>query len=122
MGKTTLLRMLAGELEALEGEVSVGGRLAFTRQGVGVGEGEDAGTVRELLLSLASGPLRDAGLRVLAAERDLAASHDAADAGVRLGAAIGDWSELGGYELAGALGRLLSAGGGAAYVFSSFEG
>jgi ATPase subunit of ABC transporter with duplicated ATPase domains len=101
VGKTTLLRVLAGELPALEGEFSVGGRLAFMRQDVGVGEGEDQGTVRELLLSLATGRLREAGLRVLAAERDLDAGEDPAQAGMRLGTAIGDWSDLGGYELEG---------------------
>ncbi len=100
-GKSTLLRVLAGELPALEGEASVGGRVAFMRQDVGVGRDGAGGTVRELLLSLATGRLRDAGLRVLAAERDLAAGADPVDAGVRLGEAIGDWSELGGYELEG---------------------
>src|SRR3954454_22104098 len=70
-GKTTLLRGLAGELPGLEGEVSIGGRVAFMRQdvGVGVGAGQDGGTVRALLLSLATGRLREAGTTVLAAER-----------------------------------------------------
>ena len=100
-GKTTLLRGLAGELPGLEGEVSIGGRVAFMRQDVGVGAGRDGGTVRELLLSLAGGRLREAGTSVLAAERSLAAGDDPAEAGMRLGTAIGDWSDLGGYQLEG---------------------
>ncbi len=99
VGKSTLLRVLGGELEALQGEVSIGGRVAAMPQDVGVGD--EHGTVRELLLGLANAPLRDAGRRLLQAERDLAAGADPADAGLRLGAAIADWSELGGYELEG---------------------
>jgi ATPase subunit of ABC transporter with duplicated ATPase domains len=99
VGKSTLMRILAGELQPLEGEVAIGGRLAVMPQDAGVGG--DARTVRELLLSLAPSALRDAGERMLAAEHDLEAGMDAADAGMRLGAAIGDWSELGGYELEG---------------------
>jgi ATPase subunit of ABC transporter with duplicated ATPase domains len=38
---------------------------------------------------------------MLAAERELAAGADPAGAGMHLGEAIGDWSELGGYELEG---------------------
>jgi len=52
-----------------------------------------------LLLSLAPNSLRSAGERMLAAERALEGGDDAA--GMALGAAIGDWSELGGYELEG---------------------
>ena len=97
VGKSTLLRVLAGELPADEGEVSIGGRVGFMRQDVGVGD--DERTVRELLLSLAPGPLRAAGERMLAAERALAGGDDAA--GVALGTAIGEWSDLGGYSLEG---------------------
>src|SRR3954462_8767494 len=78
-GKSTLLRVLAGDLPPAEGEFAVGGRMAFMRQDVGVGDGEDAGTVRELLLSLSTGRLRDAGERMIAAERDLETGGDAAE-------------------------------------------
>jgi ATPase subunit of ABC transporter with duplicated ATPase domains len=67
-----------------------------------VGTGADgARSVRELLLELAPARLRAAGERMLAAERELAAGADAAGAGMRLGEAIADWSEWGGYELEG---------------------
>jgi len=97
VGKSTLLRVLTGELPPEEGETSVGGRLAFMPQDVG-SSGDDR-TVRELLLSLAPSALRSAGERMLAAERALAEGDD--NAGMALGTAIGDWSELGGYELEG---------------------
>jgi ATPase subunit of ABC transporter with duplicated ATPase domains len=97
VGKSTLLRVITGELPAEEGEVSVGGVVARMPQDVGVED--DARTLRELLLDLTTGALHDAGTRALAAERALAAGDE--QAGMALGAAIGDWSELGGYELEG---------------------
>ena len=95
VGKSTLLRVLAGELPADEGEAATGGRVALMRQDVGAAD--DERTVRELLVALAPRALRLAGERMAAAERALAGGDDAA--GVELGAAIGDWSDLGGYEL-----------------------
>jgi ATPase subunit of ABC transporter with duplicated ATPase domains len=97
VGKSTLFRILAGELGADEGEATVGGRVGYMPQDVGVGD--DRRTVRELLLALAPRGLRLAGEQILAGELELAAGDDAA--GLRLGAAIGDWSSLGGYELEG---------------------
>ena len=97
VGKSTLLRILAGELSSDEGDAAVGGRLGYMAQDVGVGDGDR--TVRELLLSLAPPGVRGAGETLLAAERELAAGDP--DAGMRLGGAIADWSSLGGYELEG---------------------
>ena len=97
VGKSTLFRVLAGAAPPDEGEVSVGGRLAWMPQNVGV-DGDER-SVRELLVSLAPHALRFAGERMIDAERRLAEGDDAA--GMELGAAIGEWSELGGYELEG---------------------
>ncbi|MCW2990457.1 MAG: transporter related protein [Solirubrobacterales bacterium] len=97
VGKSTLLRVLIGELAPEEGEASAGGHVAFMPQDVG--SAGDTRTVRELLLSLAPGALRSAGERMLAAERALESGDD--EAGMALGTAIGDWSEMGGYELEG---------------------
>ena len=97
VGKSTLLEILAGELSPDEGEVSVGGVAAYMPQDVGVTD--DDRRVRELLLSLAPLSIRAAGERVSKYEDELAAGDDAA--GVKLGAAIGDWSALGGFELEG---------------------
>ena len=97
VGKTTLFRVITGELPADEGEYKVGGRLAYMPQNVGVSD--DARTVREMLTGLAAPALRAAGERMLAAERALAGGDE--HAGMDLGAAIGEWSGLGGYELEG---------------------
>jgi ATPase subunit of ABC transporter with duplicated ATPase domains len=97
VGKSTLFRVLTGELLADEGEVSAGGIVGYMAQDAGAAD--DAGSVRELLLSLAPLAVRLAGERVLACEAELAAGDDAA--GMRLGTAIADWSVLGGYELEG---------------------
>ncbi len=95
VGKSTLFGVITGALPADEGDASAGGRVAHMPQDVGVAG--DPRTVRELLLGLTAGALRDAGERVLAAETALAGGDD--EAGMALGTAIGDWSELGGYEL-----------------------
>ena len=96
VGKSTLLRVIAGELEADEGEASIGGRFAYMAQDVGT-HGDS--TVRELLLSIAPPRLRDIGRRMIDSERAMAAGDDAA--GMTFGTAIADWSDAGGYELEG---------------------
>jgi ATPase subunit of ABC transporter with duplicated ATPase domains len=99
VGKSTLFQVLAGMLPADDGDVDIG-PFSYMPQDVGVGP--DSGrTVRELLLEPAPMRLRMAGERMVAAERELAAGADPAGAGMRLGEAIGEWSELGGYELEG---------------------
>jgi ATPase subunit of ABC transporter with duplicated ATPase domains len=95
VGKSTLMRILVGELEALEGTVAQAGPAAYMPQEIDAGRG----TVRELLLSVAPDRVREVGLAMVRAERELEAGDDAA--GVRLGEAIGSWSNLGGYELEG---------------------
>jgi ATPase subunit of ABC transporter with duplicated ATPase domains len=95
VGKSTLFRVIMGMLPADEGDVSAGGQIAYMPQDVGVAG--DPRTVRQLLLGLTTGSLLEAGERLGEAERALAAGDE--EAGVMLGHAIGDWSELGGYGL-----------------------
>jgi ATPase subunit of ABC transporter with duplicated ATPase domains len=97
VGKSTLLRVLIGALAAEDGEATVGGIVGYMAQDVGATD--DPRSVRELLLSLAPSAVRLAGERVLCHEAELAGGDDAA--GMSLGAAIADWSALGGYELEG---------------------
>jgi ATPase subunit of ABC transporter with duplicated ATPase domains len=97
VGKSTLLRILAGVLTPDEGEYAVGGAAGYMPQDVGVGD--DQRTVRELLLSLAPLAVRQAGESMLALEAELAAGDPSA--GIKLGEVIADWSALGGYELEG---------------------
>jgi ATPase subunit of ABC transporter with duplicated ATPase domains len=97
VGKSTLLKILAGALSSDEGETSIGGIALYMPQDVGVTD--DPRSVRHLLMSLAPLAVRLAGERMLTCEAELEAGDSAA--GVRLGAAIADWSALGGYELEG---------------------
>ncbi len=97
VGKSTLLNVLTGALSPAEGEVSLGGMAGHMPQDVGVSN--EARTVRQLLLAMAPLAVRRAGERVLEYETRLAAGDSAA--GMKLGAAIADWSALGGYELEG---------------------
>src|SRR5579859_2033586 len=97
VGKSTLLKILAGRLMPEEGEVALGGRAAYMPQDVGVDR--ESRTVRELLLALAPSALRAAGEEVMANEARLVDGDE--EAGMRLGAAIADYAGLGGYELEG---------------------
>jgi ATPase subunit of ABC transporter with duplicated ATPase domains len=97
VGKSTLLKVLAGELAADEGETSVGGIAAYMAQDVGVAD--DLRTVRELLLTLAPRAISETGRRMLSYEAQLEDGDP--NAGIKLGAVIADWSALGGYELEG---------------------
>ncbi len=97
VGKSTLLEIIAGVLSPDDGEVSVGGIVGYMAQDIGVAG--DERSVRELLLSLAPLSMRAAGGRVSNHEAELATGDQAA--GIKLGAAIGDWSALGGFELEG---------------------
>ncbi len=100
VGKSTLFRVLAGQLPATDGDFHLGS-FAYMPQDVGVGGHARGATVRRLLLEAAPARLRDAGERVLVGEHELAHGADPAGAGMRLGEAMADWSELGGYELEG---------------------
>jgi ATPase subunit of ABC transporter with duplicated ATPase domains len=97
VGKSTLLKILVGELAPDEGECAVGGRPGYMPQDVGVRDGEL--TVRALLLSLAPRALRHAGESMLVLEAELETGDPST--GIKLGEAIADWSALGGYELEG---------------------
>jgi ATPase subunit of ABC transporter with duplicated ATPase domains len=94
VGKTTLMRILAGELTEDAGSVNVPDDALYMSQAIGVDRSQ---SVREMLLELAPTRLREVGRRMLETERNLADGD--AEAGVGLGTAIGEWSELGGYQL-----------------------
>ncbi len=95
-GKTTLLRVLAGELVPTTGDVRLGGETLYLPQDIGFATER---TVREMLLGFAPVRLRKAGQRLADAERRLAEGDP--DAGLAVGEAIGEWSELQGYALEG---------------------
>ena len=94
VGKSTILRILAGELEADAGEFALGGTVLSMTQDVGMARPTD--TVRQLLVEVAPPALRDAGRALIAAEAALA---DGTDDGMGYATALTEWGDLGGYEL-----------------------
>jgi len=93
VGKSTILRILSGELEPDGGEVSIGGSFLTMSQDVGMG---DPNGLREMLLDVAEPALRAAGKAMVAAEK---AMNDGTDDGMLFAEAITTWGDLGGYEL-----------------------
>jgi ATPase subunit of ABC transporter with duplicated ATPase domains len=96
VGKTTLLRLIGGDLPGANGSVVVDGRLATMPQLVG--SIRDGTTVRELLVSFAPAPVRAVASRLHAAEVAQRARPDDTDAALAYAQAIGDWAEVGGYQ------------------------
>jgi len=92
VGKSTVLRVIAGEDQEHVGTARVEGTLLYMRQFVA----SPATTVRELLRGLLPMSMRTAGEELTAAER--AAEHDRTEAaGLRYAEAVARWQELGGY-------------------------
>jgi ATPase subunit of ABC transporter with duplicated ATPase domains len=94
-GKTTLGRIIAGDLVAPEGAVTRSGGLGVMRQFVG--SGRDESTVRDLLLSVAPEPVRRAAAEIdrtelLMMERDSEADQMA------YAHALVAWGDVGGYD------------------------
>jgi ATPase subunit of ABC transporter with duplicated ATPase domains len=96
IGKSTILRILAGELQPDAGEFALGGTVLTMSQDAGMAA-PDA-TLREMLIEVAPPELRAAGRDLLAAERALG-GQSAADAGMAYAEALTTWGDLGGYEL-----------------------
>jgi len=94
VGKSTILRILSGVVEADDGEFTVNGSWLSMTQDVGMARPTD--TLREMLIEVAPPILRDAGRKLIAAERALA---DGSDDGMGYAEALADWGDLGGYEL-----------------------
>jgi ATPase subunit of ABC transporter with duplicated ATPase domains len=94
-GKTTLTRIIAGDLDAHEGAVTRSGGLGVMRQFIG--KVRDDTTVRDLLVSVAPTRIREAAQEVdrtelLMMERDSEADQMA------YAHALVEWGEAGGYE------------------------
>ncbi len=88
VGKSTLLRLIAGEAAATTGTISIDGRVGVMRQIVG----DTEQTVRDLMVSLAPQRLQDAAARLAGAEA-LAAGEP-----MRYAAALAEWGDAGGYD------------------------
>jgi len=95
-GKTTLFRIISGDLKPDEGVVGRSGGMGIMRQFVG--QVRDESTVRDLLLTTATPALAAAGKAVEQAENAML-EHDDEPTQMRYAQAIVDWGDAGGYEL-----------------------
>ncbi|CAN5674945.1 ATP-binding cassette domain-containing protein [soil metagenome] len=94
-GKTTLLRLIAGEETVQGGRIRVGGRTAFMRQFIGT-LGEET-TIREFLVGLSHPALRLAANQLQDAEHAIQVT-ESPRAHMRYASALAAWSEAGGYD------------------------
>lgn len=94
-GKTTLLRIISGALDAHEGAVTRSGGLGVMDQFVGK-QGQDQ-TVRDLLVSVAPEAIAAAARAVDAAELAIM-ERDDEPAQMTYAQALADWGEVGGYD------------------------
>jgi ATPase subunit of ABC transporter with duplicated ATPase domains len=94
-GKTTLMRIVAGDLDPVDGSVSRSGGLGVMRQFVG--SVRDESTVRDLLVSVAPPRIRDAARELDTAELQMM-EHDDEKTQMRYAQAIADWGDAHGYD------------------------
>jgi len=92
VGKSTLMKLITGDLSASDGTISVDGQLGVMHQLVGTAD-HAATTVHELLVSIAPDRLRVAAGRLAAAEQHLA------DQPMEYADALAAWGDSGGYDL-----------------------
>jgi ATPase subunit of ABC transporter with duplicated ATPase domains len=88
VGKSTLLRLIAGETTATGGTISIDGRLGVMRQLVA----ENDQTVGNLMVSLAPQRLQDAAARLARAEATATTEP------MRYATALAEWGDAHGYE------------------------
>ncbi|QGN58199.1 ABC-F family ATP-binding cassette domain-containing protein [Nostocoides sp. HKS02] len=94
-GKTTLGRIIAGDLAAQDGAVTRSGGLGVMRQFVG--HVRDTSTVRELLLSVAPDPVRRAAAEIDRTEL-LMMERDSEVDQLAYAQALVTWGDVGGYD------------------------
>jgi len=94
-GKTTLLRIIAGDIEPDSGAVTRSGGLGVMRQFIG--SVRDSSTVRDLMISVSPPPVRAAAVALDAAELAMMEADDERTQ-LRYAQALSDWADAGGYE------------------------
>jgi len=94
VGKSTILKILTGQYEPDDGEFSIGGTFLQMTQDVGMSRPDDS--LRDMLIEVAPTALREAGKKLFAAEKAMMSGEDD---GMKYAEALGDWGDLGGYDL-----------------------
>lgn len=103
-GKTTLLRIIAGDLDAHEGSVSSSGGIGVMRQFIGHGRQDPRPGVRGyddvagLLLSIAPPRIRTAAAQLEDSELAMMNAEDETTQ-LAYAQALADWADAGGYEI-----------------------
>ncbi len=93
-GKTTILRILAGTLEATEGTVSVSGSIGVMEQFIGSVKGR---SVRVLIVSISAPSIRHAHERLELAELAMMETDDSPTQ-MAYAEALAHWGDVGGYQ------------------------
>lgn len=95
-GKTTLLRIIAGDITAAEGAITKSGHLGVMRQFIG--QIRDDSTIRDLLVSVAPAAVAAAAREVDAAELAMMEREDET-VQMQYAQALADWGDAGGYVI-----------------------
>ncbi len=118
-GKTTLLRMIAGDAQPAAGTIARSGGVGVMRQFIG--SIRDETTVRDLLLSLAAPGVREAGLALDAAELAMMEAEDEKTQ-MRYATALSDWADAHGYDAEVVWDTCTTAALGVPYEKAQFRG
>ena len=95
VGKTTMLRLIAGELAVQDGAIGVAGPAAFMSQMIGM---QDGITLRDLYLSLSPERFVEAARRLARSEARMI-DEPSDTTNVAYANALAGWEAIGGYEL-----------------------
>lgn len=99
-GKTTIMKLIAGELSPTSGDIGISGSWKYMNQMIGIAEGM---TLRQLYLTLSPPEFVEAAAALARAEGRLGDSGaDPAETeriGVQYANALGRWEAIGGYDL-----------------------
>ena len=96
IGKTTLLRVIAGEESTAGGAINLDGRAGFMRQFVATPA--EPTSVHDFLLSFAERPLAQAGARLVEAEASVTSGDVDERALLAYADALAAWEDAGGYR------------------------
>ena len=117
-GKTTLLRIADGTLAPDEGAVTGSGTRAVMPQFIG--SVRDDSTVRDLLLSVSPGPVRQAAAAIDASELRMM-EDDGDEAALAYAQALADWADVDGYGHENAFDKATVAALGVPYDRAKFR-